>query len=117
MAVFVFVLSFSFDFLFPLAELLLIILAAFTLLDFLLVQFYDHKVECKRTTPHVLPLGDEQHIGLYFKNNHSTIARFEVVDELPEEFQKRDFSFTFYLSSGEEKTLSYNVRPLTRGAL
>jgi uncharacterized protein (DUF58 family) len=116
MAVFIFVLSFSFDFLFPLAELLLIILAAFTMLDFLLVQFYDHKVECKRTTPHVLPLGDEQHIGLYVKNNHSTIARFEVVDELPEEFQKRDFSFTFYLSSGEEKTLSYNVRPLTRGA-
>ena len=115
-AVFVFIVSFSFDFLFPLAKLILIFLGAFTLLDFILVQLYDKKVACTRTTPHVLPLGDEQHIGLYIKNNQNSIENFELVDELPEEFQKRDFSFKFYMAAGEEKKLYYNVRPLTRGA-
>lgn len=115
-AVFVFILSFSFDFLFPLAKLILIVLGVFTFVDFILVQLFEKKIECNRTTPHVLPLGDEQLISIYIKNNRSTLAKIEVVDELPEEFQKRDFSFKFYLSSDEEKTLTYNVRALTRGA-
>lgn len=91
-------------------------MGAFTFIDFILAQSSYNKIECKRTTPHVLPLGDEQLISLYIKNNQNSILKIEVVDELPEEFQKRDFSFKFYLSSGEEKTLTYNVRAISRGA-
>lgn len=115
-AVIIFALSFSLNFLFPLAKLTLIILLVFTFLDFILVQLFENKIDCKRTTPHVLPLGDEQTISIYVKNNQNTIATIEVVDELPEEFQKRDFSFKFNLSSNEERTITYNVRAITRGA-
>jgi uncharacterized protein (DUF58 family) len=109
-------LSFSFTFLFPLVKLLLIILIAFTITDFILVQLFDRKITCIRIVPKVLPLGDEQTITITVKNNHSNITKIEIVDELPEEFQKRDFSFKFYLSSEEEKTITYNVRAVTRGA-
>lgn len=115
-AVIIFALSFSLNFLFPLAKLTLIILLVFTFLDFILVQLFENKIDCNRTTPHVLPLGDEQTISIYVKNNQNTIATIEVVDELPEEFQKRDFSFKFNLSSNEERTITYNVRAITRGA-
>lgn len=116
LSILLFIISFSFDFIFPLAKLILLLLAAFTFLDFLLVQLFENNILCNRVTPHVLPLGDEQHISIYIKNNRNTLAKIEVVDELPEEFQKRDFIFRFNLSSNEEKTLTYNVRPLTRGA-
>ncbi len=115
-AIVLFILSFSFNFLFPLAKLVLIILVAFTFVDYILVQIFENRIECNRILPHVLPLGDEQNISIYIKNNQNTIAKIEVVDELPEEFQKRDFSFKFNLSSNEEKTITYNVRALTRGA-
>jgi uncharacterized protein (DUF58 family) len=111
-----FILSFSFEFLFAFAKLLLILLLVLTIADFVLVKIFDGKIDCSRITPQVLPLGDEQAITLHIKNNQSSIAKLEVVDELPEEFQKRDFSFKFTLYAGEEKTLTYNVRPLTRGA-
>ena len=111
-----FILSFSLEFIFPLAKLLLVLLLAFTALDFLLVKLFDSKIECYRTTPHVLPLGDEQIISISLKNNQNSEVKIEVVDELPKEFQKRDFSFKFNLNSSEEKTITYNVRPLIRGA-
>lgn len=111
-----FIVSFSYNFLLPLAKLLLILLILFSALDFILVKIFDKKIDCSRQTPLVLPLGDEQHIQLFIKNNQQVSARIEVVDELPIEFQKRDFSFRFHLSSGEEKVITYTVRPLTRGA-
>jgi uncharacterized protein (DUF58 family) len=110
------ILSFPFNFLFPLAKLLLILLAAFTLLDYIIVQLFEHKLNCTRQTPQVLPLGDEQQISLYLKNNLQTTAKLVVIDELPAEFQKRDFSYRFSLSTGEEKIIQYTLRPLSRGA-
>lgn len=110
-----FMLSFSFDFLLPLAKLLLILLSVFSVLDFVLVKKFDKKIDCTRETPSVLPLGDEQQIRIFIQNKQLTTANIEVVDELPVEFQKRDFSYRFYLSSDEQKIITYAVRPLTRG--
>ncbi|MEZ5054236.1 MAG: hypothetical protein R2807_05640 [Chitinophagales bacterium] len=86
------------------------------MIDFILVQTFHDKIVCNRTTPQVLPLGDEQIISIFIKNTHGILANIEVIDELPIEFQKRDFSFQFYLSSNEEKKVQYNVRAITRGA-
>lgn len=116
LAILLFILSFSFSFLFPVAISTLILLGIFTLIDFILVQTFHDKIVCIRTTPQVLPLGDEQTISIFIKNAHGILANIEVIDELPVEFQKRDFSFQFYLSSNEEKKVQYNVRAITRGA-
>ncbi len=116
LAIVFFILSFGLEFLFPLGKLILIVLFAFTVVDFVLVQLFENKIDCNRITPHVLPLGDEQTVSIFIKNNHSFYATFEVIDELPEEFQKRDFSFKFKLDGNEERTITYQVRALTRGA-
>jgi uncharacterized protein (DUF58 family) len=116
LAIVFFIFSFGLEFLFPLGKLILIVLFAFTVVDFVLVQLFENKIDCNRITPHVLPLGDEQTVSIFIKNNHSFYATFEVIDELPEEFQKRDFSFKFKLDGNEERTIMYQVRALTRGA-
>lgn len=112
----VFAFSFSLNFLFPFAKLLLLMLIAISVVDFILVQLLLNKIECKRIAPAVLPLGDEQTITIEVNNNQNTMVRAEVVDELPIEFQNRNFSFSFYLPAQDTKTIQYKVRPLTRGA-
>lgn len=112
----VFTVSFSLQLLFPFAKLLLLFLIVITIVDFFLIQTLINKISCKRITPQVLPLGDEQSIAIEIKNLQNTMVQIEVVDELPVEFQKRDFSFSFYLASNDTKTINYIVRPLTRGA-
>lgn len=115
-AIVLFILSFSFSFLFPLGKLILIFLTVITVLDYFLVQLYDSKIECSRHTPSVLPLGDEINISIQIKNNHLSMIHLVLIDELPLEFQKRDFSFSLYLSGHEEKSIVYSIRPLSRGA-
>lgn len=111
----VFVISFSLSFLFPVAKILLLLLIITTIIDFFIVKIFEGKIECKRTSPQVLPLGDEVQVSIFIKNNQNSTAKIEVIDELPAEFQKRDFSFHFNLAAGEEKTITYNLRAVTRG--
>lgn len=98
-----FIISFSIEFLFPFAKILLALLVVATITDFLIVKIFERKIVCIRTVPQVLPLGDEVSVSVFIKNNQTSIAKIEVIDELPEEFQKRDFSFKFNLASNEEK--------------
>lgn len=114
-AVVFFIISFSIEPLFAIGKLILLILFITTLIDFLLVKLFDKKISCTRKIPDVLPLGDETDIYLNIKNEQNILVRLEVIDELPAEFQKRDFSYKFSLSGDEEKELKYSIRPLTRG--
>lgn len=114
-AVVFFIISFSIEPLFAIGKLILLILFITTLIDFLLVKLFDKKIFCIRKIPDVLPLGDETDIYLNIKNEQNILVRLEVIDELPAEFQKRDFSYKFSLSGDEEKELKYTIRPLTRG--
>ncbi len=114
-AVVFFIISFSIEPLFAIGKLILLILFITTLIDFLLVKLFDKKISCTRKLPDILPLGDETDIYLNIKNEQNILVRLEVIDELPAEFQKRDFSYKFSLSGDEEKELKYSIRPLTRG--
>jgi len=114
-AVVFFIISFSIEPLFAIGKLILLMLFITTLIDFLLVKLFDKKISCTRKIPDVLPLGDETDIYLNIKNEQNILVRLEVIDELPAEFQKRDFSYKFSLSGDEEKELKYSIRPLTRG--
>lgn len=112
----VFTISFNYSFLFTIGKILLISLTVISVLDFIFVLIYRRKIECIRTVPNILSLGDEQNITLRIKNKNLSPIKIEVIDELPIEFQKRDFSFKLNMSGNETKNILYNIRPLTRGA-
>jgi uncharacterized protein (DUF58 family) len=110
-----FIVGFSVEIFFIFSKILLVLLIAFTFLDFFIVKIFENKIECIRTTPHILPLGDEVQVSIVIINKQNTIALIEVIDELPIEFQKRNFSFTFNLSTNEEKKITYSLKALSRG--
>lgn len=68
-----------------------------------------------RETGKLLSLGDDNPIYLELKSNHDFAIRASIYDELPVQFQERDFQMDVVLPPREERRLKYDVRPVVRG--
>jgi len=60
--------------------------------------------------------GDENPVRIDLENRYGFLVRVEVIDEIPVQFQRRDVSFKASLSGGQATTISYQLRPVKRGA-
>ena len=110
-----FVLSFAVDALFPIAQILLALLAFLLLIDASLLFNAKLKVDGKRSTPKIMSLGNDQSIYWQFENNTSLPLRAKIIDELPYQLQIRNFGFKTKLLPKTSKEFSYQVRPVVRG--
>ena len=103
------------------SQLLFIIARIVTLFFFLLViidyivLYKITGVTAKRILPERLSNGDENKIKVIVTNDYSFRAAIRLIDELPVQFQKRDFYLKEFIASGEERSIIYNVKPLERG--
>ncbi len=113
--IFLFITSFPFPFLLPIAKAILLVAVALVLADLFLLFNRGVSVDCERQLPRQLSLGDENIIYLHLQNNYSLGLDIEIIDELPAEFQKRDFEIKDHLAASEKKTYSYPLRPTIRG--
>ena len=71
--------------------LLLVFLAA--MVDYLLLFSEKDGVLAQRILPEKLSNGDENPVKVDIKNNYSFTINTKVIDEIPFQFQKRDFLF------------------------
>ena len=111
-----FVLSFPFPLLFPLAQTALAVALALVVLDILLVFNKNVRVKCRRRLPKVFSLGDQNFVKIELHNRSERWLRILLIDELPFQFQKRDFNIQLTLDPDEEKVITYDLIPLERGA-
>jgi uncharacterized protein (DUF58 family) len=82
---------------------------------YLLFLFQDEIVFARREMAQRFSNGDENEITLYLKNNHFLQLQLEVIDEIPTQFQIRDFNIGISLTRGKEKEIKYYLKPLERG--
>ena len=68
-----------------------------------------------RKTMRKLSNGDNNEIQLLLVNQYAFDVYIEVMDELPFQFQRRDFLIYSKLKSGERKNFCYSLRPVERG--
>ncbi len=73
------------------------------------------KILAKRMLPERFSNGDINKVELTFLNRFNYTADITLIDELPVQFQKRDFEEKFMLKPGQEKTFCYEVSPVMRG--
>lgn len=73
------------------------------------------RLRCRRILPKVFSLGDENPINIEIQNLSKTNLNIEVIDEIPFDFQNRDFSLNFELGGEQRKKVLYKLRPVTRG--
>jgi uncharacterized protein (DUF58 family) len=89
----------------------------FTLISDLFLLF-KHKdpILAKRYSKYSrLSNGDTNNLSISVENLYSFSVNLDVVEELPIQFQARNFRLSTKLHSGEQKTFQYQVRPIERG--
>ncbi|MGH2642375.1 MAG: DUF58 domain-containing protein [Chitinophagaceae bacterium] len=59
--------------------------------------------------------GDENKVSINLTNHYSFTIFTQVIDEIPEQFQKRDLNFHFIIAPGRTDTINYLLRPVKRG--
>lgn len=111
----VFATSFVWDFLFSFAQTALIMLGAIFLVDIALLFGPRVHIKCKRKTPKRMSLGDDNTVEVALESFFRLPLNCQLIDEIPEQFQKRDFSIYFTLKNLEEKVITYTLHPVTRG--
>ncbi len=107
--------SFFIQILFPIVQAILLISIILLLVDFLLLFNNKEFIRANRRTPKILSLGEVNKIQLDIVNSSNQNLSLEIIDELPEQLQKRDFRIIIQSKSKKNETITYEIRPLQRG--
>lgn len=107
--------SFVFEFLIPIALVMLLLVIALTLAEAVLLYIGKIKLSAKRSMTKMLSLGDENNVHLEIENHTNTKLLISLYDELPYQFQMRNFKIDVALEPHSSIPLDYSVRPTKRG--
>lgn len=111
-----FALSYAFGFLFPLAQAAFLAALVLVGVDLALLFVRRPNVLCARETAAVFSLSDPNPVSLRLHNAGGLRLRLTVIDELPVQFQRRDFEERLSLAPDESSIVRYELRPLSRGS-
>ena len=105
-----------FDPIFLIAKIILFFFIMLLIFDLVLLFFTRRElVFVRRIIPEKLSNGDENKIMIFITNNHYFKFQAEIIDELPPQFQIRDFSVKLILPPRVEQTIEYVLIPKERG--
>jgi len=110
-----FVFSYGLPFVFEIARISLLLLLPVCLLDWMLLFLNSKSVTVERNVPDRLSNGDENHIQLIIKNGYPFRISIQLIDELPEQLQIRNFLIRDFIFPRDEKIIPYTIRPKQRG--
>jgi uncharacterized protein (DUF58 family) len=118
--VFALIVSFIFSFLFPniyeIAFSALILLILLSALDIAILFRHPNPLGISRHSKYTrLSNGDVNDMALNAESYYSFKIKLIIVDELPIQFQMRDFKIETELLPTEQKKFAYQIRPLQRG--
>ncbi len=101
--------------LFNIAQLCILVLLGLFFLDLLIVFIGKQRIEATRIVPDKFSNSDVNGIELSIRNNYPFLIHLEIIDEIPEQFQVRDFKLIDKVNPRKEKTIHYNLTPKERG--
>ncbi len=110
-----FLVSFWIGELYPVAWVLMVVLAVLFLFDTLLLFRVKNGIDSRRMLPKKFSNSDENPVPITVQNDYPFSIHIKVIDELPEQFQKRDFNYEANLAVNQAHNFEYNVRPVERG--
>lgn len=94
---------------------LFLILLTLLTLDILIVFLAKAGIAAHRIMPEKLSNGDENAIHIIIKNFYTFAIRAKIIDEIPFQFQVRDFSIPRKIKASSENEVMYYLRPTERG--
>lgn len=109
-----FFVSFLFAFVFYIALAFLFCIIIFISVD-IYILFNAKAISVDRKMPAVFSLGDKNKIALTITNNLFRKLNLKIIDEIPYQFNQRNFSVQTYLAKSKTELIYYTVSPLLRG--
>lgn len=110
-----FALSYFIPLLFNIAQLSILVLVGLFFLDMLIVFMGKQKIEARRIVPDKFSNGDANQIEINIRNNYTFVSHLEIIDEIPEQFQIRDFKIKETIHPRQNRNITYNLTPKERG--
>ncbi len=110
-----FLMSYWIGIFYAVAWILVLCLTVLILVDLLLLYRFKNGVVGRRLLPEKLSNSDENALPVTITSSYPFKVIVDVVDELPKQFQKRDFSYVASIASGQVHDFTYQVRPVERG--
>jgi len=107
--------SFGMQFLFPFAQVILFLFIAIILFDIFILFKHIKGIIATRTLPEKMGLGDEIEVVIQVKSEYNFTVNLRIYDDLPYQFQERDFSMNLELEAKEGQQISYSISPFERG--
>lgn len=110
-----FVCAFIFPNLYNAVWIVFLILFTFLALDILILYLTKTGIEAERITPEKLSNGDLNPINIQIKNYYTFPILVKIIDEIPFQFQVRDFKIVKKIKASDQKEIGYDLRPTERG--
>jgi uncharacterized protein (DUF58 family) len=85
------------------------------ILDILFLYRTKNAIKASRNLPDKLSNGDKNPLEILVTNLYNTAVYVKIIDELPVQFQERDFEMKDIIQSEASRTFSYAIRPTERG--
>lgn len=109
-----YILAYVFPGLLIIAKMLFFVFLGLIVVDLILL-FKQKGIYASRVLPEKLSNGDDNPIEISLSNNYNFKTYLKLIDELPFQYQKRDFEINTLLNKQERKKITYTLRPLERG--
>ena len=113
--VLLFIISFFIPTLITAAQLLLLLMAFLVVVDTIVLYARRYGISGKRNGAERFSNGDDNIIHIQLGNHYTFTVKVEIIDELPYQFQQRNWKRKTVLKSGQDYHLTYLLRPLQRG--
>jgi uncharacterized protein (DUF58 family) len=110
-----FALAYPFGYLFPLAQSILVIACVLVMADAALLYVRKPALFCRRILNPIFSLSDPNPVSIEADNKSPLRLNLTIIDELPVQFQLRDFEVRLRLNPGEKTTYRHTLKPLSRG--
>jgi uncharacterized protein (DUF58 family) len=110
-----FAVSFFYTPLFIVPQIVLYVILAVCLIDYTFLFIICTPPQVKRAMAERFSNSDENKVTLKLTNNSPFELDVEIIDELPVQFQKRDWLVTQHLNPRQQKNIVYKVTPHQRG--
>ena len=107
--------AFIFPALYSATWYLFFILLVFFGLDILILFSSKNGIDAERITPEKLSNGDENPIIVTLKNYYTFAISVKVIDEIPFQFQLRNFEINRKIKNASQDEFQYKLRPTERG--
>jgi len=110
-----YVLSYFLPFLFLVGHIILVLLAISIFVDMILLYGKSKGIRSKRITAERFSNGDQNKVLLQIANDYSFPVMLSVIDELPVQFQERNWMRKLKIDAGNNSEIEYSLRPVQRG--